>query len=85
MDKEKIKEKEKEMEIKKNRRVFEEIEKAKNKTITDENNVVEQKISLYQKLNKQLVDMVTNHSETLRQIRSQPIDVVEKLTEQSKS
>jgi len=85
MDKEKIKEKAKEMERERTKRVLDEIEKTKNKTTPDEQNVVEQKISLYQKLNKQLMDMTTNHSETLKQIRSQPLDAVEKLVEQLKS
>ena len=85
MDKEKIKEKAKEAEMGRTKRVFEEMEKIKNKTTPNEQNVVEQKISLYQKLNKQLMDMTTNHSETLKQIRSQPIDAVEKLVEQLKS
>jgi predicted patatin/cPLA2 family phospholipase len=85
MDKEKIKEKAKEMERERTKRVLDEIEKTKNKTTPDDENVVEQKISLYQKLNKQLMDMTTNHSETLKQIRSQPMDAVEKLVEQLKS
>lgn len=73
------------MDQEKIKRITDEIQKAKNKTTSNENNIVEQKIGLYQKLNSQLMDMVGSHTDMLKQVRSQPIDVVEKLLEQSKS
>ena len=70
MDKEKIK------------RVFDEINKVKNKNTTiDDKDVVEQD-STYEKLTSQLVNMHNEHASILKKIRNQPIDVVEKLLEQ---